>query len=133
MKLWMSGENEADIGDDARVVRNAIEPVVNQFMEGQVFSEGFEKWAFMTIILSEKFISGFPEVAKVSSKGKVLEFRLRISHDDFKMASSVDKISMTIDALERSVGMMSKLKVSVESQRKFHSIIDQTRQALLSD
>ncbi|MBJ9663143.1 MULTISPECIES: Imm44 family immunity protein [Burkholderia] len=133
MKLWMSGENEADIGDDARVVRNAIEPVVNQFMEGQVFSEGFEKWAFMTIILSEKFISGFPEVAKVSSKGKVLEFRLRISHDDFKRASSVDKISMTIDALERSVGMMSKLKVSVESQRKFHSIIDQTRQALLSD
>ncbi|WP_186020646.1 Imm44 family immunity protein [Burkholderia gladioli] len=133
MKLWMSGENEADIGDDARVVRNAIEPVVNQFMEGQVFSEGFEKWAFMTIILSEKFISGFPEVAKVSSKGKVLEFRLRISHDDFKRASSVDKISMAIDALERSVGMMSKLKVSVESQRKFHSIIDQTRQALLSD
>ncbi|WP_186183118.1 Imm44 family immunity protein [Burkholderia gladioli] len=133
MKLWMSGENEADIGDDARVVRNAIEPVVNQFMEGQVFSEGFEKWAFMTIILSEKFISGFPEVAKVSSKGKVLEFRLRISHDDFKRASSVDKISMTIDALERSVGMMSKLKVSVESQRKFHGIIDQTRQALLSD
>ncbi|WP_186108829.1 Imm44 family immunity protein [Burkholderia gladioli] len=133
MKLWMSGENEADIGDDARVVRNAIEPVVNQFMEGQVFLEGFEKWAFMTIILSEKFISGFPEVAKVSSKGKVLEFRLRISHDDFKRASSVDKISMTIDALERSVGMMSKLKVSVESQRKFHSIIDQTRQALLSD
>ncbi|WP_127837619.1 Imm44 family immunity protein [Burkholderia gladioli] len=133
MKLWMSGENEADIGDDARVVRNAIEPVVNQFMEGQVFSEGFEKWAFMTIILSEKFISGFPEVAKVSSKGKVLEFRLRISHDDFKRASSVDKISMTIDALERSVGMMSKLKVSVESQRKFHSVIDQTRQALLSD
>ncbi|MBU9179969.1 Imm44 family immunity protein [Burkholderia gladioli] len=133
MKLWMSGENEADIGDDARVVRNAIEPVVNQFMEGQVFLEGFEKWAFMTIILSEKFISGFPEVAKVSSKGKVLEFRLRISHDEFKRASSVDKISMTIDALERSVGMMSKLKVSVESQRKFHGIIDQTRQALLSD
>ncbi|MBJ9678460.1 hypothetical protein [Burkholderia gladioli] len=129
----MSGENEADIGDDARVVRNAIEPVVNQFMEGQVFLEGFEKWAFMTIILSEKFISGFPEVAKVSSKGKVLEFRLRISHDEFKRASSVDKISMTIDALERSVGMMSKLKVSVESQRKFHGIIDQTRQALLSD
>ncbi len=133
MKLWMSGENEADIGDDARVVRNAIEPVVNQFMEGQVFLEGFEKWAFMTIILSEKFISGFPEVAKVSSKGKVLEFRLRISHDEFKRASSVDKISMTIDALERSVGMMSKLKVSVGSQRKFHGIIDQTRQALLSD
>ncbi|WP_186038892.1 hypothetical protein [Burkholderia gladioli] len=129
----MSGENEADIGDDARVVRNAIEPVVNQFMEGQVFLEGFEKWAFMTIILSEKFISGFPEVAKVSSKGKVLEFRLRISHDEFKRASSVDKISMTIDALERSVGMMSKLKVSVGSQRKFHGIIDQTRQALLSD
>lgn len=133
MKLWMSGENEADIGDDARVVRNAIESVVNKFMDGQVFSDGFEKWAFVTIMLSEKFISGFPEVAKVSSKGKVLEFRLRISHDDFKMASSVDKISMTIDALERSVGMMDKLKVSLGSQGKFLDIINKTRQALLHD
>ncbi|WP_133295783.1 Imm44 family immunity protein [Burkholderia reimsis] len=132
MKLWMSGENEADIGDDARVARNAIEPVVNQFLEGLVFTEKFEQWAFLSIILTDKFLSGFPEVVKISSKGKVLEFRLHIPHEEFKKASAERRMEMFFDALSRSIELMPKLKVSQESQEKFRAALAQARKSLLS-
>ncbi|RBB31865.1 hypothetical protein DPV79_40105 [Burkholderia reimsis] len=128
----MSGENEADIGDDARVARNAIEPVVNQFLEGLVFTEKFEQWAFLSIILTDKFLSGFPEVVKISSKGKVLEFRLHIPHEEFKKASAERRMEMFFDALSRSIELMPKLKVSQESQEKFRAALAQARKSLLS-
>jgi len=131
MKLWMSGENEGDIGNDARVARNVIEPVVNKFLESQIFFEKFEKWAFMSIILSEKFLPGFPEVAKISSKGKVLEFRVKISHGEFKMAAPLVQIEMTLDAMERSIDMMKNLKVSSESQRQLRVVLSQARKSLI--
>ncbi|WP_423378183.1 hypothetical protein [Burkholderia sp. LMG 32019] len=130
MKLWMSGEVDADIGGGEHVARNVIEPIVNGCLDKISFLEGFEKWAFISIILSDKFLPGFPEVAKISSKGKVLEFRLRIPREIFKQASSEIKISMLFYALNRSVEMMSKLEVSPESQEKFRVALRRAREYL---
>ncbi|MEN2474771.1 hypothetical protein [Burkholderia sp. GS2Y] len=132
MKLWMSGEVDADIGDGEHVARNAIEPIVNGCLDKISFLEGFEKWAFISIILSDKFLPGFPEVAKISSKGKVLEFRFHIPHEIFKQAGSEMKMSMLFDALNRSVDMMSSLKVSSESQDKFRAALKRAREYLLA-
>ncbi|MBA9901141.1 Imm44 family immunity protein [Burkholderia cepacia] len=131
MKLWMSGEVEADLADTYRVARNAIEPVVNRALEGIEFDQKTEKWTLIPIILSDTFLSGFPEIVKRSSKGTVLEFRLQIPHEEFKQASSEEKMAMLFDALSRSIDLMPKLKVSLESQTKFYAALAQARASLL--
>ncbi|WP_175948806.1 hypothetical protein [Burkholderia pyrrocinia] len=132
MKLWTSGEIEFDVEESSRIAINAIEPVVNCALEGIEFDEKAEKWTLIPIILSDTFLSGFPEVVKRSSKGMVLEFRLQIPHEEFKQASSEKKMAMLFDALSRSVDLMPKLKVSLESQEKFRAALAQARASLLS-
>jgi hypothetical protein len=127
----MSGEVEADLADSYRISRNSVECAVNLDLENTLFSEKFEKWAVIPVILSDTFISGFPEIVKLSSKGKVLEFRLQVAYTEFKKASSERRLAMIFDALSRSVDLMPKLKVSPESQEKFRAALVTARSALL--
>ena len=68
MKLWMSGEVDADVGD---VARNLIEPIVNNILGQLSTPDKIDEWSFISIILSEKFMSGFPEIAKKSKNKKI--------------------------------------------------------------
>lgn len=133
MKLWMSAEVDADVGDAHRHARNAVEPAVNRALEGISFSDQFGEWAFLSIIVADEVLPGFPEIVRKSSKGKVLEFRLQIHHAEFKQASPEKKMAMLFDALSRSVDLMSKLKVSQESQEKFRTALTQARGTLLAE
>lgn len=128
----MSAEVDADVGDAHRHARNAVEPAVNRALEGVSFNEPFDEWAFLSIIVADAVLPGFPEVVKKSSKGKVLEFRLQIPHEEFKLASPGGKMAMLFDALSRSVDLMPKLKVSSDSQEKFRTALEQARTDLLS-
>ncbi|WP_152601972.1 restriction endonuclease subunit S domain-containing protein [Burkholderia paludis] len=131
MKLWTSGEIELDVEESSRIAINEIEPVVNRALEGVEFDEKAEKWTLIPIILSDAFLSSFPEIAKRSSKGTVLEFRIQIPHDEFKQSSPDGKMAMLFDALNRSIDLMPKLKVSLESQKKFYAVLEQARASLL--
>lgn len=132
MKLWMSGEVDADVGDGEHVARNLIEPIVNNILGQLSTPDKIDEWSFISIILSEKFMSGFPGIAKKSKNKKKLEFRLNIPHDEFKGADEKGKISLIFDAMFRSVDLMSDLGVSEETQEILRSVLEKSRSILLS-
>ena len=131
MKFSMSGEIDADIGRGEHVARNKILPILAELVEGASLAFELERWSFISIILSGKFISDYPEVFKFNKKSKVLEFRLQVDHERFKQADEPLQISMMLDSIERSIGLMSKFKM-VESDRKLLlGAVKETRKNLL--
>lgn len=133
MKLWISGETEDDIAEDYRKRFNIIEPEVNRILGDLSFSDDMERWSFIAIILSEKFLDAYPEIVRRSLKRRTLEFRLHILHAEFKQASAGKQMTMIFDALTRSVDLMPKLKVSPESQQKLRAALAQARRSLLAE
>ncbi|MNL15867.1 hypothetical protein D3C87_1368800 [compost metagenome] len=131
MRLWTSGEIEPDVEEQSRIATNIIEPLVNCALQSVEFDEKAEKWTLIPIILSDKFISSYPEICRRSSKGTVLEFRLHISHNEFKHANAETQMTMIFDALNRSVDLMPKLKVSLRDQEQFRTVLKQVRAVLL--
>lgn len=129
MKLWTSGEIEADVDDDYREVRKAVEAAVNRNLESIAIVEKAEKWAVIAII-RESDSPDYGEVVKRSSAGKVLEFRLKIPHDQFLNASKEQRISLMFDMLQRSIDLMHKLKVSPDVIEVLRNALMQAKQAI---
>ncbi|MCK9818255.1 hypothetical protein M1B35_30040 [Pseudomonas sp. MAFF 302046] len=90
-----------------------------------------DRWSFISIILSGKFVSDYPEVFKFNKKSKVLEFRLKIDHESFKQADESLQISMMLDSIERSIGLMSKFKMVESDRNLLLDAVNETRKKLL--
>lgn len=131
MKFSMSGEIDADIGRGEHVARNKILPVLAELVEGASLEFELDRWSFISIFLSGKFISDYPEVFKFNKKSKVLEFRLQIDHESFKQADEPLQISMMLDSIERSIGLMSKFKMVESDRRLLLDAVNETRKKLL--
>lgn len=131
MKFSMSGEIDADIGWGEHVARNKILPILAELVDEASLEFELERWSFISIILSDKFISDYPEVFKFNKKSKVLEFRLQIDHESFKQADEPLQISMMLDSIERSIGLMSKFKMVESDRRLLLDAVNETRKKLL--
>jgi hypothetical protein len=86
------------------------------------FGKKIEQWAFIAIILEEDN-PDYDEVVKKSSRGKVLEFRLKISHAEFLAASPAERISLIFKSLLRSVNLMGQLGVSIDIQKALREVL----------
>lgn len=124
----MSSEAEGVASELLTAVRNAIEAVLNRVLSPIEFNDDFEEWACIPVIMSGTFLPYYPEVVKRSSKRKVLEFRLHIAFDEFIATDEPGRIAMLFDSLERSIDLMPKLKVSLQSQQKFRDALSVTRE-----
>lgn len=131
MKLWMSGEISDEAENAVTIGSKIIEPLVNKLINSVEIKEDYEKWAFLSIIMPPEWIADYPEVVRRSLKNKVLEFRLHIDHATFKEADQQGQIQLVLAALERSVDLMEKLKVSTDTRIKLKEILSQARQELL--
>jgi hypothetical protein len=129
-KLWISGEVQADVGDSFRRAGNAIEGEVNQFIEGISLGEKVKEWAYIAIIRKEDH-PDYDEVIKKSSRGKALEFRLKISHVAFASASPNDQIRLMLQSLSRSVTLMAGLGVATETRSALQSALLRAEQDLV--
>jgi hypothetical protein len=114
-KLWMSGEIQVDVNESFGKASNAIEGVVNHLIEDVSFGGKIEQWAFIAIIRKEDHPL-FDEVVKKSSRGKVLEFRLKIPHTEFLSASPKEQTRLILKGLLRSVTLMDRIGLSAEIQ-----------------
>lgn len=122
MKLWTSGEVQADIGEAYRELMNLLEKRINLLLEKIEIPEPVVEWAFIAIIRAEDS-PDYGEVAKYWRRDKSLEFRLKISHAAFLAGTLKDRVGLVLAALDRSVGMMSELKVGKETQAKLQSVL----------
>ncbi len=129
MKLWMSGEIQADIAEPYRETRQTIEAEINRLLEGFTLPEAFEEWVFIAIIRQSDH-PDYPELAK-KSRGAVLEFRLQISHDAFLRGTKSQRISLILAGLTRSVAFMETLGVSSRTQSLLNGVIKSAEIGLL--
>ncbi|WP_047296662.1 Imm44 family immunity protein [Pseudomonas lundensis] len=127
----MSAEKEARVGTAEHVVRNKIKPVLDEALAELSLEFDLERWSYISIIMPKDFVSDYPEVARLHKKTKVLEFRLHIPFDDFLSASEYDQISMMLNAIERSIDMMGKFKVSEKDRKTLRQAVNETRNKLL--
>jgi hypothetical protein len=124
VKLWMSAEIQADVDEAYRAVRKGIETSVNELLENASFLEKFEEWNFIAIILKVDS-QDYAEVVKRSSRGKAMEFRLKIPHEAFLTANQAGKTRLVLNALSRSVARMNELNVSSGTQATLQKILAQ--------
>lgn len=130
-KFWWSGETQADIGDAFARTMKAIAAELNRLLADVSFGGKVEQWAFIPIILEEDS-HGYDEVVKKSSRGKVLEFRLKIPHAEFLAASSTERIGLILQALARSVDLMGQLGVSTDTQNALRAVLFRAEKSRVS-
>jgi Immunity protein 44 len=131
IKFWWSGETQADVGDAYSRTMNVIEAELNRLLADVSFGGKAEKWAFVAIILNAES-SIYDEVVKKSSRGKVLEFRLKIPHAEFLAASSNQRIGLVFKALSRSVNLMEQLGVSPDTQNALRAVLSHAEKEIVS-
>ncbi|MBV4536789.1 Imm44 family immunity protein [Pseudomonas urmiensis] len=131
MMFFMSGEIDADLGPDEHIARNSIKPVIRKLMHHLSFDSNILEWSFISVILSDQFITHYPEVAKLNKRNRTMEFRLHISHQEFKVAAPKKQISMILDTIERSISLMEQMEISETDRQKFASILNSAKNALL--
>jgi Immunity protein 44 len=130
-KFWWSGEVQADVADTYTEAMKAVDVELNRLLDGVSLGGKVEQWAFIAIIRNEDS-PDYGEIAKKSSRGKVIEFRLTIPHAEFLASRPRQKISLIFKALSRSVLMMENLGVSTETRRTLQAILSQAENALVS-
>ena len=122
MKLWMSGEIQADVADAYRQARKTVETEVNRLLAEVSLAEKAKEWAFIAIIRGEDS-PDYDEVVRKSARGKEFEFRLKIPHAEFLAASPAERVSLILKALARSVDLMGQLGVSTETQNALRAVL----------
>lgn len=126
MKLWMSGEVDLDVSDSYREARNAVEARINEKLSRITIEPSFDKWAFIGIIRKEDH-PDYVEISKKDVRKRVLEFRLKINHDEFKNADPGKEQMMIMDALDRSLDLMTELSVPTSDRDALRSILTDVR------
>jgi len=130
MKLWMSGEIQADVESAYRHCANTIEAEVNRLLDGVALEDKPAEWAFIAIIRREDH-PDYDEVVKKSSRGKSLEFRLKVPHAGFSSASRGQQIGLIFAALARSVNLMAKLGISANTGNVLQAVLSQAERNVL--
>ena len=90
-----------------------------------------KSWSFISIILSEKFAGWSPELVRFNKKDKEFDYRLRIGYEQFKHADECGQIAMVLDAIERSIEIMTKYKVTKNDQQTLRKVVSKVRKKLL--
>ena len=131
MEFFMSAEIEADVGQYERSARKKIEPLLIDFLSGVVLDSELKTWSFISIILSDKFAGWSPELIKFNKKDKEFDCRLCIEYERFKCANESGQIAMILDAIERSIEMMAKYKITKHDQETLRGVVSKVREKLL--
>lgn len=124
MRLWTSGEVDIDVADGYREARNWVEEAVNQELTNVEFSCPFIEWAFIGIVRKEDDRVDYPEIQRKHKKRKVLEFRLKIDHQRFKVGDNFSRRNMIIESLKRSVGLMRTMGITQADLSKLQSVLE---------
>ena len=115
VKLWTSGEIQADVGDAFRLARMEVEDTVNAALNGD-YGAGFTGWTLIAII-REVDDPTYAEIKRYRKKDG-FEFRLKLDHATFKAATEHEQRKLMADLVRRSIAEMRSLAAkNVECDR----------------
>jgi hypothetical protein len=116
----------ADVGDAYRRLSKPIEADINRELTTRQLRMEFEEWTFIAIILPPTG-PAFKELVRGPLKRRALEFKLRIDHEQFLRGTDPERRNLIFDALERSIGLMPKLKVELDDCRILKEVLATVR------
>lgn len=132
MIFWWSGEVSPEVVDAYRAISKQLELQLNHRLLKSALDPTWLdwKWAFIAIIISPVMRSEYPERVRRDQKRKVLEFRLKLSFEDFESASDDLKADMIFQQLHRSIDLMKKWKMSSTDTTTLHNLLVETQTAI---
>ena len=104
MKVWISGEVDAQTGDAFQRAMMRVETLLNEALESQSYDLPLESWDCIAIIRDDE---AFREITRYSKKDRDMNFKLRVSHSAFLAASPVQQEAMLFDMLRRSLTLLA--------------------------
>jgi hypothetical protein len=130
MRLWMSVEADSDVADAYRAARAAVEKAVNNLLQENDYGGSLVEWTVIPII-TRRYRAAYPEVATLSTKQREAEFRLHVSHANFKDGTDQTRRSLLFAALIKSIEMMPSIGVRELDVERL--LMDVTKLARISD
>lgn len=127
MEFWASGEVYRDVGEDFRLAILWIESAVNEEIRNLDLKSNYRQWAFIAIILPSSMEPEFPERIRRHKKDNSLEFRLYINHGEFCCPDKLKQRDLILNALSRSVDLMSKYEVPEDDRAKLKAMLEDVR------
>jgi hypothetical protein len=112
MKVWMSSELQADIGDDYSRLSNHVESVLVSAFCDRDYGPRVREWDFIAMIFGDirpKWHDD--EIKRYDKRDKSVEFRLKIGHDEFKYATDEVRYELIAKALLRSLDLMEDMNI----------------------
>jgi immunity protein 44 of polymorphic toxin system len=107
MKLWISGEIEADIGDSFRYVLNEVETLVNDTLLIKNYGNGINEWDVIMIITQE----GGKDSFRYNKKTKDTDVRINIDYNSFKNSDPIRREALFLDHLIRSIDKLKEFNI----------------------
>jgi hypothetical protein len=104
----MSAELDTDVFEDFRAARGSVQRDVNALLSHADYGGTVAEWAAIPMITS-RAAPEYEEIARLSKKGRSAEFRLRVSHADFKQGTPIQQRRLLLEMLARCVRMMPEL------------------------
>jgi Immunity protein 44 len=95
MKLWISGQVEAEIGDVFRHTMNEIENLVNDKIRKNDYGKGLSDWDIIFVILEE----GSQDSFKYDKRTTTSDIRINLNFQDFKSLDPRGRKKMFMDSL----------------------------------
>lgn len=106
----MSGEIQADIGDEFSLASNEIESSLNAVFSSFDYGDGLVKWYFIPTIL-EEIPEGYGEINRYTKKERTFSSRPEIPHVEFKAADAAGKRMLIIRGMLLSLDKFRRRKI----------------------
>ena len=109
MKIWMSGEIQADAYDAYVKNRKLVTQKFNEYFENKNYGDGLLETAYIGII-REIDSPDYDEIKRYHKKDKDVEFRLKIAHDVFLVSDENKQLKLVAQSVMRAIKLIPELK-----------------------
>jgi hypothetical protein len=109
VKVWLSGEVQADVAEACRVARNAVTEIAEAGLRDGEYGKGLLELSLICIVLED--VDDFPEIKRYEKKNRIFDIRLQIPHTPFKLGDAHAQQHMVMYTLIRAVREMRSLGV----------------------
>ena len=104
MKVWISGEVDAEVGDAFHEAMWRVDSLLNEELEKETYDLPLDSWDCIAIIRDDEV---FGEITRYSKKKRDMDFRLRIGHTQFKTASPLEREALMFEMMRRSLTLLA--------------------------
>ncbi|MCG2608188.1 Imm44 family immunity protein [Acinetobacter sp. SM34] len=116
MQVWLSSESSKEVLNEEqltqlRLARNYVENTLKSGLEHKTYDLPLDSWDCITVMMGP---GGFEERVMYSFKKKIMDFRLKINHEEFNSTDDLGRQKLIFEMMLRSLDL---LKIKFEKVR----------------